>query len=234
LAATWQRLPDLQLRCREAEFTGQTITQSGTGIASGRDTVINGPIFNSQPDLVQGNVGILHPKVETIFSAQTGPGYRKLQIGDTGPILEFTGPNGMPLFQLWDDVNLLLETIDGQLKVSTKFRDRKGNLTAELVRNEWKVAPPPRTWDRNYSKDALEVKDETGRIVLQMKLLLDRVQLQGEWWKDEINGFGLFKANNNGGYITIFGPRFKRENAPMIEPLFVYPSDTHLGELRKP
>jgi hypothetical protein len=29
--------------------TGQTITQSGTGIASGRDTVINGLIFNSQP-----------------------------------------------------------------------------------------------------------------------------------------------------------------------------------------
>jgi hypothetical protein len=69
----------------------------------------------------------------------------------------------MPLFKFWDDDNLLLETVDGQLKVSTKLRDRKGNLITELIKNEWKVAPPPRTWDKNYSKDALEVKDDTGR-----------------------------------------------------------------------
>jgi hypothetical protein len=89
-------------------------------------------------------------------------------------------------------------------------------------------------WDRNYSKDALEVKDETGRIVLQIKLLPDRVQLQGEWWKDELTGLGLVKAKKGGGLMVLFGPKFKRENAPAIEPLFLYPSETHLGELRKP
>jgi hypothetical protein len=186
-----------------------------------------------RPDLVPKSVGVLEPKVETFYSAQTNSSEQQLQIGDTGPVFAASRLNATPLSRIWKEDDLLIETINGRLKVSTKIRDQRGTLVAELNRNEWKVAPSPKVWDRNYSDDTLEVKDETGRIVLQIKLLSDRLQLQGEWWKDEINGVGLFKTRDNGGIIAIFGTGFKRKDAPEIEPLFVYPSDSHLGELRK-
>ena len=181
--------------------------------------------------------GKLEPKIERIFSVQGGIANRKMEIGDSGSILNFMGLEGTPLFKFWNEDEFLIESIDGKLKVSTKIRNRKGNLIAELERNEWKVAPPPQTWDRNYNGDTLEVKDETGRIVLQIRLLPDRVQLQGEWWKDETDGVAILKKKNvwgeNGGSIIFFGGENKRENSPAIAPLFLYPSDMHLGELRK-
>ena len=74
-----------------------------------------------------------------------------------------------------------MEAIDGIVKVSTYITDDEGNLIAELVRNEWKVAPPPRTWDRNYSKDALEVRDGKGAVILQVRAFSDQIQIQGIW-----------------------------------------------------
>ena len=41
---------------------------------------------------------------------------------------------------------MLVELIDSALKVSTCIRDKDGNLIAEMIRNEWKVARPPKTW----------------------------------------------------------------------------------------
>ena len=55
-----------------------------------------------------------------------------------------------------------IEKIDGKLMVSTMIRDSSGNVLAELRRNEWKVAPPPKTWDRNYTDNALEVVNAEG------------------------------------------------------------------------
>jgi hypothetical protein len=47
-----------------ANKTGETVTQSGTGIASGRDTIINGPVFNTQspraPTLEATNNGAIN------------------------------------------------------------------------------------------------------------------------------------------------------------------------------
>jgi hypothetical protein len=64
-----------------------------------------------------------------------------------------------------------IEKIDGKLLVSTMIRDSSGSVLAELRRNEWKVAPPPKTWDRNYTDNALEVVNAEGYVVLQIKLL---------------------------------------------------------------
>lgn len=58
--------------------------------------------------------------------------------------------------------------------MSLVIRDRSGRLVAEIVNNEWKVNPQ-NAWDRNYSADALEVRDPTGDIVLQVKALADRI-----------------------------------------------------------
>jgi hypothetical protein len=113
--------------------------------------------------------------------------------------------------------------------------DREGNLITELVRNEWKVAPSPRTWDRNYTDDALEVKDARGRVVLQVRVLEDRVQLQGLWWVDigppnGIMQLALRETPEGGAQFTI-SP--KDIDPPPIAEIFEYPSERHLGELRK-
>lgn len=157
---------------------------------------------------------------------------RAIEIGDSGARLIYSGPQGSPFMTFAENYHLKIDLIDGELKVSTQIRNRKGEMVAELVENEWKVALPPKTWDRNYNKNTIEVKDDTGSIVLQVRALPDRIQLQGDWWQDEIRGIRLVKdPNGRGGALTIFGPAFRPENASPILPLFRYPSERHLGEL---
>jgi len=140
------------------------------------------------------------------------------------------------LFPALSESQFKVEAIDGIVKVSTYITDDEGNLIAELVRNEWKVAPPPRTWDRNYSKDALEVRDGKGAVILQVRAFSDQIQIQGIWrtsigvnknvrlmiWKDPAK---------DGAAIQIFPHNFIGE-IPSIPPMFEYPSDSHLGEFK--
>jgi hypothetical protein len=105
-------------------------------------------------------------------------------------------------------------------------------VIASLVRNKWKSFSP-HALDRNYNNNSLEVEDSTGRVVLQVTLLPDRVQLQGEWWEDSVHGFALLDGNASymGGQMVLFGPNKKRDDVSSIKPMFKYPSDLHLGEL---
>jgi hypothetical protein len=157
---------------------------------------------------------------------------------DTGFIISEDTPPGTPLFNFFNESNLVIETVDGHLKVSTQIRDPSGDLVAELIKNEWKVALPPKTWDRNYTDDALEVKNVGGRVVLQVRALPDRIQLQGEWWSK--NGFGVrfVKVSDPAtgkptGAIQRLSAALNPDE-PRIEALFEYPSDSHFGQLRKP
>jgi hypothetical protein len=80
------------------------------------------------------------------------------------------------------------------------------------------------------------VKNEAGRIVLQVRLLADRVQLQGEWLSSDGKGVRLVTSDVPGhqdGLMVIFGPRVKPTDPPFVKPLFQYPSDLHFGELAR-
>lgn len=121
--------------------------------------------------------------------------------------------------------------------MSTQIKDQKGSLIAELIKNEWKIAPPPQTWDRNYSKDALEVINPKGDVVLQVRALDDRVQIQGEWWADAVRGTRIVKSQdtkNPGGLMIFFGPKHPLgiPGDDQIVRMFRYPSELHFGELR--
>jgi hypothetical protein len=187
--------------------------------------------FWFSPDPVPGYSGILYPKIDTILSSKQSE--RTVEIGNSGGKFIWKGPNGQPIFDFFETSNLMLESVNGKLLVSTQIRDEKGNLVAELVRNEWKVSPPPKTWDRNYNDNALEVKNEAGRVVLQTKLLSDRVQLQGEWLNQDGGGLRLVESEDDPprGLFVVFGPRKKPSEPPFIKPIFHYPSATHFGEL---
>jgi hypothetical protein len=138
---------------------------------------------------------------------------------------------GLPIFIFFTTSNLLIELIEGQLKVSTQIRDRDGDIVAELTRNEWRIAS--RAFDRNYSKDALEVKNAAGRIVLQVKILPDRIQLHGEWWGENGQGVRAMRHPEGGGALFLPLHANIPDTGPFIEPLFQYPSELHFGELRK-
>src|ERR1700730_15488682 len=56
------------------------------------------------------------------------------------------GGKTCPSLIFFERDHLLVELIDSALKVSTCIRDKDGNLIAEMIRNEWKVARPPKTW----------------------------------------------------------------------------------------
>ncbi|MBI5376373.1 MAG: hypothetical protein HZA77_13150 [Candidatus Schekmanbacteria bacterium] len=176
-------------------------------------------------------VGIIKPPSKVLFSAQENT-VRNLELGDSGAILAFSGQQGAPLFKIFGDNALTIISDKGTLKVSTTIRNRKGTIVAELINNEWKVNKN-NTFDRNYSKNAIEVKDDSGDIVLQVKVLEDRIQFQGKFYDGQGNGVGIGKApSGQGGIIVRCAP-----NDPgldlKIEPMFKYPSDNHIGEFRE-
>jgi hypothetical protein len=199
-----------------------------------KEKPISEQIVKAEDKKTPKNTGEIAIPTETIFDAPNRYSSRVVEIGNSGSIFKFTGPIGEPIFNFNKADQLTLELINEKLKLSTTVRNRNGVLVAEIIRNEWKVASAPITWDRNYNENAVEVRDDTGRIVLQVRYIKGRIQIQGEWWQDPINGMALvesFDPKKPGGLIIIFGPKFGREEAPKIKPIFKYPSDAHLGEL---
>jgi len=185
----------------------------------------------TRPDAVPQNFGVLRPEFRLVFAFGKQNIGRTFEIGDSGSMLTYTGPEGTPALKFADGSNLTIEERKGKLYVSSESLDPNGNLIAELKRNQWKVAPS--AWDRNYTNDALEIRNPQGRVVLQVRLVNDRVQLQGEWWNSSGRGVRLVKSpdpSHPGGLVVFL--RTGNE-APQVQPMFEYPSDLHLGELAK-
>ena len=132
-------------------------------------------------------VGKLIAKKRKVLLSQQTEQYPALEIGNSGSILVQTGKPGTPLFS-FKGGNLLIVRENEYVKVSVKLFNSKGDLLAELIDNEWKVNQS-QTWDRNYSANALEVKNSSGKIILQIKVLQDRIQIQTILWGGD--GYGL-------------------------------------------
>ena len=183
------------------------------------------------PDPVPGYSGILYPKVTTIFSPKKPPD-RVFELGENGAMLKIDNPELAAAINFFNAAKLTLEEINGRLMVSTQIRDQSGDLVAELIRNAWKVSPPPKTWDRNYNSDSLEVKNAKGQIVLQVRVFPDRIRILGEWWGQDGMGVRIIRPPGQRSLILILDQRV-HPNEPHIEPIFEYPSEAHFGELRK-
>jgi hypothetical protein len=175
-------------------------------------------------------VGVLQPKTKILLSVKKNI-YPELELGDGGAVFSWRGREDEPMFKIFKDSYISILVEDGQLKVSAKLRNKNG-VIAEIIKNEWKVNPN-NIFDRNYSRNALEVKDNTGEIVLQVKNVGNRIQFQGKFYDDDGRGVGLGKhSSGTGGIIEITGTNHPQLELK-IEPMFMYPSDLHLGELNK-
>ena len=178
---------------------------------------------------VEGDIRTLQPVAKA----------RVLEIGDSGSRLQFgeggaltvipsNVPNGDEGMHMLYNAGLKFDLEDGVILVSTLVRDRQGHLVATIDKNHWSVTSA--CLDKNYSKDSLEILDARGLVVFQMRLLADRVQLQGEW-RDEF-GKGVRLSKQGGGHITIWlNPEKEQELMEIIKPTFKYPSVNHWGEL---
>jgi len=143
-----------------------------------------------------------------------------LQIGPTGGVkFAWTGPQGTPMFTApYDKIDVKM--VKGRVYLSTTVRDQNKNLIVEISDNHWIASSSTAvSWDKNYTADSLEVKDGHGRVVLQVKVMPNIVQLQTEWeWNLGTKSGGIFE---DGKYDTKTG----------IKPMFKYPSELHWGEL---
>lgn len=197
---------------------------------------------------VPHNFGILVPKSELVFSLNGGGRIPFIQIGNSNIIF---GPKGIPniqplnegqggayLMPALNESQFKVESIEGKFRISTQLANYSGNWIAEIIRNEWRVAPPPGTWDRNYSDDSLEVINMQGRVVLQVKVLPDRIQLQGVWpagpeWKATGARYIGIRQNPTkpaeAQFNIISSDTVPDSEWPTISRMFKYPSDTISG-----
>jgi len=165
-----------------------------------------------------------------LLSASTSA-FPTIEFGDSGASLVYKGPNGKPNLTFLEDSSLTVERIADHIAVSTILRDESGRMVAEIERNEWKVRPSI-VWDRNYNDNSLEVINEAGDVVLQIVVLPDRIRVQAVWYDKSGNFFEMVKSpdpNRPGGLFV------RKPSSPIkIFPIFMYPSERHLGEMKKP
>jgi hypothetical protein len=136
-----------------------------------------------------------------------------VEIGEGGTRMVWAPGMKGPIFDLTLDV-ISLKRVNGELLFSTTIKDRNENLIVEVKDNRWTVSPSKTNcWDKNYSQDSLEVKDGRGRVVLQVRMFPDRMQLQAEW-----------PTTHNG----LSNDQFDMRTG--IVPMFKYPSAEYWGE----
>jgi hypothetical protein len=174
------------------------------------------------------------------------PGRKRLDIGwtvdETGYSFEFQNSvsevfrNALPankrFLQVLEDISFEYNFRNQQLEVSMLIRDSKGYVVASIERNEWKVAPPPKIFDRNFSKDILEIINDKGQVVLQVRALKNAIQLNGIFYGANGYGMAVYPVHKESVKIrmVMLGP----DSNPDIrmDPIFRYPSELHLGEFQ--
>jgi hypothetical protein len=158
---------------------------------------------------------------------------RTLEIGQSGTKLFRVAADKGPVHEFFRGLNLSLERRGDQLIVSTAVFDLHHHLIAKLENGEWQVIEGEAA-DYNYSDDTLEIKGTDDRIVLQVRLLPDRVQIQGESWFANGSGTRLVMREppNTGSFLVPLFP-WKNPDEPHIEPLCLYPGKLHPGACAK-
>jgi hypothetical protein len=132
---------------------------------------------------------------------------------------------------------ITVEVLDGTPMFSTIIRDKSGATIVDVQRNRWIVSSSASiVWDKNYTDDTLEVLDVREKVVLSVRILPDRVQLQGEWHDEKGRGIRIAQTHPpliEGG-AQIMSLQAFDDDPPMLKiaPRFQYPSAEHWRELR--
>ena len=157
-----------------------------------------------------------------------------IEIADSGTKFIWGGQGPMQMGGFAHNVGLRIEQGKHGIELSTPLLDRSGRKIVNIEKNHWTVVPPPGIWDKNYTQNSLEVKDNREQVVLQIKFLPDRIQIAVEWRDQFGRGQEWSKCGSNKALpscISPWGsPQTELQNEQIIEPIFQYPSNEHLGE----
>ena len=159
--------------------------------------------------------------------------------GDSGSKLIYAGSeNSVDFGRFARTAGLRIERGATGMEISTPVLDRSGKKIADIEKNRWTVLSQPEIWDKNFSDNALEIKDSRGEVVLQLRYLPDRLQIAAEWRDQFGRGQEWAKCAPPGkpasGCVIPWGdPRTELQNEVPIEPIFQYPSSEHLGAFVK-
>jgi hypothetical protein len=148
---------------------------------------------------------------------------RYLSVGSTR--FKIDSPDGVFL----KDGDLPILTLNlkhGKLLVTTTIRDNHGQIVAELTNNEWRTNKNS-IFDRNYTDNALEVRDQNGKVALQVVHFGDTIHLAGIF-RCRSGWTNVFCPVPEGGAIIDIRPP-GQEPQHSITPIFEYPSDLHFG-----
>jgi hypothetical protein len=157
-------------------------------------------------------------------------GFPMVQIGE-GTTFVMTPDGVSNIFPFFKDSGVRIEWGKRAPLLTTTIRDRNGNLVAEIRRNHWKVYPQYCA-DKNYTKDAIEIQDSAGHVVLQAKILPGKIRIQGEWWDTQGSGVRMLQMPDpKMGSQVVHMNRQNQHNDALIEPMFEYSSKDHWGEL---
>ena len=133
----------------------------------------------------------------------------------------FTDPNGTIFCDDGEPLVSIRYGEDGRILLSAKIRNEKGELIAEIRDNEWKFNSDL-LFDRNYTNFAIEVRERTGNVVLQVADLGDVIHFEGILRCR--NGRTFTVGRDERGAVFGFGP-----NTVSIPEIFEYPSALHFG-----
>jgi hypothetical protein len=121
---------------------------------------------------------------------------------------------------------LSIRTAGGRMLISTRILNERGELTAELRDNEWSVASRPGMFDRNYTDEALEVRDSRGKVALQTVAFGGAVHVAALLRCKSGRGV-LIAPFKDGALMQAVPPG--AEPFYSIPPICDYPSDVHFG-----
>lgn len=134
---------------------------------------------------------------------------------------------------------------NGKIMVNTTIRDADGTIVAEIINNNWKVNVNPIVWDRNFDDKALEVKNNSGQVVLFVEIIKNIVRLNGVFIKPDgsvaiVMPFKLPELGpDTETAVLMLGEPGKAKDLKdvkdliNIEPKFKYPSAAFPGQRKK-
>lgn len=158
-----------------------------------------------------------------VISSPASAQVRYLSVGSTR--FRIDSPDGV--FLKDGELPILsLSLKSGKLLVSTTIRDDKGELVAELRNNEWQTNKNS-IFDRNYTDNALEVRDQNGKVALQVVHFGDTIHLAGIF-RCRSGWTNVFCPVPEGGAVIDIKPP-GQEPQHSIAPIFEYPSELHFG-----
>ncbi len=123
-----------------------------------------------------------------------------------------------------------------QIYVNASIYDSLGNAIGIMHRNQW--VSNSNLLDRNFDKNAIEVKNNVGEIIFQIEVIGKYIKMRGRFDRrnrhsiiifSEVNQRGDERTNVASAWPTTYRRQDSITNFMKFTPIFKYPSRDYMG-----